>query len=102
VLELLKGRGFWAEYDEAGSIGRRYARADEVGTPYCVTVDHRTLSDGTVTIRERETARQVRVPLPELPRVLSSLLRDELRFEEAGPLLEEEEKGKEEEEGEEG
>jgi glycyl-tRNA synthetase len=102
VLELLKGKGFWAEYDEAGSIGRRYARADEVGTPYCVTVDHRTLSDGTVTIRERETARQVRVPLLELPKVLSSLLRDELKFEKAGALLQEEEKGKEEEEGEEG
>ncbi len=102
VAELLKQRGFWTEYDEAGSIGRRYARADEVGIPYCVTVDHRTLSDGTVTIRERETARQVRTPLEKLPSVLSSLLKDELRFEEAGTPLEEKEEGEEEEEGEEG
>lgn len=84
VLEGLKSRGFMVEYDDAGSIGRRYARADEVGTPYCVTVDHRTLEEDTVTIRDRDSTSQVRVRIEELPRVLRSMLCDELPFSEAG------------------
>jgi glycyl-tRNA synthetase len=57
---------FPCTYDEKGSIGRRYARADEIGTPYCVTVDHQTLEDGTVTLRDRDDATQVRVKISEL------------------------------------
>ena len=53
-------------YDESGSIGKRYARMDEVGTPFCITVDHTTLKDGTVTIRERDTTGQTRVAEPDL------------------------------------
>src|SRR5438445_9906516 len=53
---------FGAFYDETGSIGKRYARMDEIGTPFCVTVDHTTLEDGTVTLRERDSTGQVRVP----------------------------------------
>jgi glycyl-tRNA synthetase len=48
-------------YDESGAIGRRYRRQDEVGTPYCVTVDGDTIKDGTVTIRDRDTLQQERV-----------------------------------------
>jgi glycyl-tRNA synthetase len=48
-------------YDESGSIGRRYRRQDEVGTPYCITIDGQTATDQTVTIRERDTLRQDRV-----------------------------------------
>jgi len=84
VHETLKSRGFMVEYDDAGSIGRRYARADEVGTPYCVTVDHRTLEDDTMTIRDRDATSQVRVEIKELSRVLRSLLCDEILFSEAG------------------
>jgi len=87
VLEGLKSRGFMVEYDDAGSIGRRYARADEVGTPYCVTVDHRTLEDDTLTVRDRDATSQVRVKIEELPRVLRSLLCDEIPFSEAGELV---------------
>ena len=87
IYEELKNRGFMVEYDDAGSIGRRYARADEVGTPYCVTVDHRTLEDDTVTVRDRDTTKQVRLPLKKLPRTLRSLLSDELEFEAAGEPL---------------
>ena len=61
-------------YDEAGSIGKRYARMDEVGTPYCITIDHDTIADGTVTIRNRDTTEQRRVPEASLPTVLSELL----------------------------
>jgi glycyl-tRNA synthetase len=49
---------FETEYDEAGSIGKRYRRQDEIGTPYCITVDDQTLADGTVTIRDRDTMEQ--------------------------------------------
>ena len=50
-------------YDESGSIGRRYRRQDEAGTPWCVTVDGQTSEDDTVTIRDRDSLEQVRVPL---------------------------------------
>jgi len=53
-------------YDESGAIGRRYRRMDEVGTPYCVTVDYQTLEDKTVTLRYRDSMEQVRVPLADL------------------------------------
>ena len=50
-----------ASFDEQQSIGKRYSRHDEVGTPYCLTVDHQTLSDNTVTIRDRDTTAQERI-----------------------------------------
>ena len=48
-------------YDESGAIGRRYRRQDEIGTPWCLTVDGQTMEDGTVTIRDRDTLQQERV-----------------------------------------
>ena len=57
---------FMCDYDEAGSIGKRYRREDEIGTPYCVTVDFETENDGCVTIRDRDTMSQVRVKIEEL------------------------------------
>jgi glycyl-tRNA synthetase len=51
------------DYDDAGSIGRRYRRQDEVGTPFCVTVDFDTLQDRQVTVRERDSMRQDRIPM---------------------------------------
>jgi len=53
---------FPVDYDQAGSIGRRYRRQDEVGTPYGITVDHQTMQDGTVTLRDRDATTQVRIP----------------------------------------
>ncbi len=53
-------------YDEGGAIGRRYRRMDEVGTPFCLTVDSDTLEDQTVTVRERDTMEQERVPISDL------------------------------------
>lgn len=63
-------RDFSVEYDETQSIGRRYRRQDEIGTPFCVTVDYETLDDHAVTIRERETMTQVRVSIGELETAL--------------------------------
>jgi glycyl-tRNA synthetase len=54
------------DYDETQAIGRRYRRQDEIGTPCCVTVDFDTLDDNAVTIRDRDTTEQVRVPIAEL------------------------------------
>jgi glycyl-tRNA synthetase len=62
------------EYDEGGSIGKRYRRQDEIGTPWCVTVDHETLTDRTVTLRDRDTLTQERVAIDELPALLAGRL----------------------------
>ena len=59
-------KDFMTDFDDAGSIGKRYRREDEIGTPFCVTVDFDTLEDGAVTIRDRDTMEQVRVPISEL------------------------------------
>jgi len=66
---------FEVSYDETGNIGRRYRRADAIGTPYCVTIDQQTLEDDTVTIRERDTMAQIRLSLTEL----NEYLRKELK-----------------------
>ena len=53
-------------YDEAGSIGKRYRRQDEIGTPYCITIDFETLDNNTVTVRDRDTMSQIRMDIGEL------------------------------------
>ena len=67
-------------YDDAQSIGRRYRRQDEIGTPFCVTIDFQSLEDEQVTIRERDTMRQIRVPIKELQSTLASKLSGEDLF----------------------
>ena len=67
-------RHFATQYDDAQSIGRRYRRQDEIGTPYCVTVDFQTLEDARVTVRDRDTMTQMRVPVSELVYVLEDKL----------------------------
>ena len=62
VLAGLQGR-FMCDYDDTQSIGRRYRRQDEIGTPYCVTIDFETLDDNAVTVRERDTMQQERISL---------------------------------------
>ncbi len=63
---------FPCTYDEAGSIGKRYRRQDEIGTPFCVTVDFDTLADDTVTVRDRDTMQQIRLPISELEGYIES------------------------------
>lgn len=65
VLSVLN-KHFQVTYDVTGSIGKRYRRQDEIGTPYCVTVDFDTLENNTVTIRDRDTMQQIRMPIDEL------------------------------------
>ena len=63
-------KSFSCDYDEAGSIGKRYRREDEIGTPYCLTVDFDTLEDNKVTIRDRDTMEQIRIPIDEVERYI--------------------------------
>ncbi len=84
VADRLRTRGFAVAYDDAGSIGRRYRRQDEIGTPYCVTVDYDTLERDTVTVRDRDTATQRRLPTADLPDILEGLRADELSFDTIG------------------
>ena len=62
---------FMCEYDDNGNIGKRYRRQDEIGTPYCITVDFQTLEDNTITLRDRDTAEQKRIPIDDLIKVLN-------------------------------
>jgi glycyl-tRNA synthetase len=58
------------QYDEKDSIGKRYRRQDAIGTPYCITVDHQTLEDNTVTLRDRDTMKQDRIAITDLATIL--------------------------------
>lgn len=81
IKKLLRNNGFIAEYDASGTIGRRYARSDEIGVPYAVTVDHKSLEDNTITIRNRDDSKQVRIPIKEVYNTLGDLINLRIRFE---------------------
>ena len=87
VRKLLIQEGFTVEFDETGSIGRRYARADEAGVPLGITIDYDSLKDGTVTIRDRDSWQQVRAPLKDLPSLLHKYFHGKANFESLGTLL---------------
>jgi len=69
-------KSYMTQYDDAQSIGRRYRRQDEIGTPYCVTIDFQSLEDNQVTIRDRDSMEQIRVPIDELMPALEAKFRD--------------------------
>ena len=68
-------KAFPVDYDEAGSIGKRYRRQDEIGTPYCITVDFDTLEDNQVTVRDRDTMEQIRIPIDEVEKYISEKIK---------------------------
>ena len=84
ILEELRSRGMRTDYDTSGSIGRRYRRNDEIGTPYEVTIDYETIEEGTVTIRDRDSMSQVRVARWQVVDKLQALLNGDLLFQDAG------------------
>jgi len=84
VHQKLVNEGIVAELDETGSIGRRYARADEAGVPLGVTVDYETLKDGTVTVRDRDTWQQVRARISDLPELLHRYFQEKINFKDLG------------------
>lgn len=73
VYEMLRSQ-FTTAWDDRGNVGKRYFAQDEIGTPWCVTIDYQTLEDGTVTVRDRDTAEQVRVTVADLPAWFSERL----------------------------
>jgi len=70
ILHVLK-YNYNCQYDEKDSIGKRYRRQDAIGTPFCFTVDHQTLEDNTVTVRDRDTMKQERIAITEIADVMS-------------------------------
>lgn len=86
---MLRDEGFSVEYDEAGSIGRRYARADESGIPIALTVDYQTLEDDSVTLRSRDTWSQVRADIKGIPGLLRDYFLKKIGFMDLGVSIEE-------------
>ena len=86
IYDLLKKK-FTCIYDASGSIGRRYARADEIGIPYCITIDFECKNNKDVTIRDLLTTNQTRVKLSDLKETLNKLLNQEIKFEKIGKLI---------------
>jgi glycyl-tRNA synthetase len=84
IAEALREAGLSVTYDDSGNIGRRYRRQDEVGTPFCVTVDYESIEqeDGGVTVRERDSTEQKRLPIEDLPETLSAIRAGDLEFDE--------------------
>ena len=78
ALELYDelAKDFAVDFDETGSIGKRYRREDEIGTPYCITYDFDTENDGCVTVRDRDTMEQVRIPISEV----KAYIADHIKF----------------------
>ena len=66
---------YLCQYDEKDAIGRRYRRQDAIGTPYCITVDHQTLEDNTVTIRERDSMKQDRILIDEISGIIAARIK---------------------------
>jgi glycyl-tRNA synthetase len=88
VHRMLANEGFMVELDETGSIGRRYARADEAGVQLGITIDYDSLEDGTVTIRDRDSWLQVRALIKDLPQLLFGYFQDKINFTDLGKLVE--------------
>lgn len=86
IIDDLLDNDIAAFYDRSGSVGRRYARQDEMGTPYCLTVDFECIEDGadkgTITIRDRDSTAQKRIKVEEVSEIISKLIKGKLKFEE--------------------
>ena len=88
VQRMLAKEGFMVEFDETGSIGRRYARSDEAGVQLGITVDYDSFKDETVTIRDRDSWQQVRTPIKDLPELMHYYFQGKLNFKDLGRLIE--------------
>ena len=87
VHRRLIDEDFIVKYDESGSIGRRYARADEIGVPLCITVDYQSLEDETVTLRDLYTWKQVRTKTSDLSNRLREYFRGKIEFNALGTAV---------------
>jgi glycyl-tRNA synthetase len=80
LVSALQAEGIQTEYDDAGAIGRRYRRQDEIGTPVCITIDYDTKEDSTATLRDRDSMKQVRIPVAAIPEAVLSLIQGRKSF----------------------
>jgi glycyl-tRNA synthetase len=80
ITQTFHKKGILAEYDDSGAIGRRYRRQDEIGTPFAVTVDYDTKDNNTVTLRDRDSMKQIRVPIAQLPETIWDLVDGNITF----------------------
>jgi glycyl-tRNA synthetase len=87
IQRMLACEGFMTDYDETGSIGRRYARADEAGVQLGITIDYDTLEKGTVTIRDRDTWTQVLAPITKLSELLHKYFEGKANFNDLGSQI---------------
>ncbi len=85
ITQTFHKRGILAEYDDSGAIGRRYRRHDEIGTPCAITVDYETKESNTVTIRDRDTMQQIRIPITKLPEIVGALVDRSITFASLSP-----------------
>lgn len=88
IESSLRKKGIMVSYDDSGTIGRRYRRNDEIGTPYSITIDYDTLEDATVTIRDRDSMEQVRSRIDTIADIVHDLIRGNIAFEDAGSPVE--------------
>jgi len=90
VAEQIKNileKEFIIDYDKSGSIGRRYLRSSAVGTPYAITIDYDSLKNKDMTLRDRDTEKQIRIKITDLKETLKKLFNSEIEFEKAGKLI---------------
>ena len=87
IDKILKNSWFDVLLDVSGSIGRRYARQDEIGTPFCITIDGESIKNKDVTIRDRDTTKQIRIKISDLKNVLRKLISKEILFENLGKFI---------------
>ena len=80
ITRIFHKKGILAEYDDSGAIGRRYRRQDEIGTPFAVTVDYDTKENNTVTLRDRDSMKQVRITIAKLPETMGALVDGSITF----------------------
>ena len=84
ITTTLQKQGILAEYDDSGAIGRRYRRQDEIGTPFAITVDYESKETHTVTVRDRDSMKQVRIAIDKLPTIIPALVNGSMKFAELG------------------
>jgi glycyl-tRNA synthetase len=84
LRKMLVNEGFLVDYDESGSIGRRYARADEIGAQLGITIDYDTLGNDTVTVRDRDSWKQVRTKIDGLAKLLHQYFENKIGFDQLG------------------
>lgn len=88
IVDFLAMQGFDVEYDDAGTIGKRYARADEIGVPISITLDYQTMKDQTVTLRDRDTWQQVRNEWKAVPELVRAFMKGKVLFSALGAPVE--------------